>query len=140
MKKRLHKVEDLMSTAVLSLRATDRVSQALREMTLAGVRHMPVVDGSGRLRGIVSSHDVVAVIEKRGDPELGSIMTQNVRTVSPETRADVAAAMMIDGKFNCLPVVGRDGELVGIITATDFLVVAQQALAGSAITRLASEI
>lgn len=140
MSKRPHKhVEDLMSTSLISMRETDRVSVALREMTLAGVRHMPVVDGAGRIVGLVSSTDLVAAVGRKEDPELGAIMTREVRTVRPSTLAEHAVAMMIDHKFNALPVVGENGELVGLLTATDFLVVAYQALTGSPIERETAE-
>ena len=140
MSKRKPLVRDLMSEAVITLRATDRVSQALREMTLGSVRHIPVVDVHGRLVGLVSSHDLVAAVERAGDPPLDSLMTKDLVTVGPDTPAATAVGDMIDHKRNCLPVVGKDGELLGILTATDFLVVAQQALSGAPIERLAHEL
>jgi CBS domain-containing protein len=86
-------VEQIMSKAVLSMRESDLVSQVVREMSLAAVRHMPVVDGHGRLVGIVSSHDVVGAIERGGDPSVRSIMTKQVLSVTPETPADAAVAL-----------------------------------------------
>lgn len=128
-----------MSTSLISMRETDRVSVALREMTLAAVRHMPVVDGASRIVGLVSSTDLVAAVGRKEDPELGAIMTREVRTVRSDTPAEHAVALMIDHKFNALPVVGERGELIGLLTATDFLVVAYQALTGSPIERESAE-
>lgn len=128
-----------MSTSLLSMRETDHVSAALREMALAAIRHLPVVDGAGRLVGLVSSTDLVAAVGHRGDQELGAVMTRELRTVRPHTPAEHAVALMIDHKFNAVPVVGEGGELVGLLTATDFLVVAYQALTGAPIEREAAE-
>ncbi len=139
-KKPLHKtVGDLMSTVLVSLRETDRVSTAAREMTLSAIRHLPVVDEKGHLVGLVSSTDVVAAVGHKSDPEIGTIMARDLYTVRRDSPAERAAATMIDQKLNALPVVGAGGELIGIITATDFLVVAYQALTGAPIERVADE-
>lgn len=139
-KKPLHKtVGELMSTVLVSLRAGDRVSTAAREMTLSAIRHLPVVDEKGHLVGLLSSTDVVAAVGHKSDPEVGTIMARDLYTVKRDSPAERAAATMIDQKLNALPVVGASGELIGIITATDFLVVAYQALTGAPIERVADE-
>jgi CBS domain-containing protein len=52
------KVEALMSSPIVSARSTDSVESALARMTLAKIRHLPVI-GQGRLQGIVSIGDLV---------------------------------------------------------------------------------
>ena len=47
-----------MSSRVISCRSDDRIDAALVAMTLAKIRHLPVVD-DGQLRGIVSIGDLV---------------------------------------------------------------------------------
>lgn len=140
MTKRKHTVREFMSTSVIFLRERDHLSQALREMTLAAVRHLPIVDEHRKLVGLVSSHDLVAAVEREGDATLAGLMTREVATTTPDAPAVDAVGMMIDQKFSCLPVVSKTGELVGILTATDFLVVAQQALQGAPLERLPSEV
>jgi CBS domain-containing protein len=51
-------VQQVMSSPVISCRSSDRVDAVLGAMTLARIRHMPVIDG-GSLRGIVSIGDLV---------------------------------------------------------------------------------
>jgi CBS domain-containing protein len=51
-------VEKLMTSPVVTCRLNDRVETALGAMTMAKIRHLPVVDG-GRLVGIVSIGDLV---------------------------------------------------------------------------------
>jgi CBS domain-containing protein len=51
-------VEKLMSTPVVTCRLSDSVETALAAMTLAKIRHLPVVN-DGRLVGIVSIGDLV---------------------------------------------------------------------------------
>ena len=47
--------------------------------------------------------------------------------------------MLIGFKINALPVVNEKGDVIGIITATDFLVVAHQALMGEKLVRTPEE-
>jgi CBS domain-containing protein len=51
-------VEKLMSSPIISCRSNDRIDAALAAMTLARVRHLPVIDDS-QLKGIVSIGDLV---------------------------------------------------------------------------------
>ena len=51
-------VQQLMSSRVITCRSSDRIDAALAAMTLAKIRHLPVVD-DGELRGIVSIGDLV---------------------------------------------------------------------------------
>jgi CBS domain-containing protein len=51
-------VHQLMSSSIINCRSSDRIDAALAAMTLAKVRHLPVID-DGRLRGIVSIGDLV---------------------------------------------------------------------------------
>jgi CBS domain-containing protein len=51
-------VEKLMSAPVVTCRPSDRVETAMAAMTMAKIRHLPVIDG-GRLAGIVSIGDLV---------------------------------------------------------------------------------
>ena len=59
-----------------------------------------------------------------------SIMTRRVRTVGEDAPAAEAVAILIESKIGCLPVEGDDGQLVGLITETDFLRIAGRVLSG----------
>jgi CBS domain-containing protein len=51
-------VQQLMSSSIISCHSSDRIDAALLAMTLAKVRHLPVID-DGELRGIISIGDLV---------------------------------------------------------------------------------
>ena len=53
-----HEVRELMTSPIISCRSSDRIDAALATMTLARIRHLPVID-TGELRGIVSIGDLV---------------------------------------------------------------------------------
>src|SRR5262249_18262471 len=49
------------------------------------------------------------------------IMTRNVISVQPETTISEAAHLMLQHRISGLPVVDRDGHVVGVVTEGDFL-------------------
>ena len=51
-------VEQLMSRPIRTCRSSDRIDAVLGTMTIARIRHLPVIDGN-ELKGIVSSGDLV---------------------------------------------------------------------------------
>ncbi|MCC6552786.1 MAG: CBS domain-containing protein [Polyangiaceae bacterium] len=137
-RKNKHVVEDFMSSAVISLKETDTLRNAEFEMNVAEIRHIPVVDKGNHVVGVVSQRDVLRAVGKAvpGAPlPVAEVMSRNVETVRPTTPAHEAAAIMMERKIGCLPVVGEDEQLVGIITETDFLHVAEQALRGAGFSR-----
>lgn len=52
------RVQDLMSSPIVSCRSSDRIDAALATMTVGRIRHLPVID-AGTLKGIVSIGDLV---------------------------------------------------------------------------------
>ncbi len=114
-------VADLMTSQLRCLRETDSLADAMAAMQELFVRHIPVVDDQGQLVGLVSQRDLLS-LEHKKEPvtPLREIMRTGVTTAAPDTPLRAAAETMIYNKFGCLPVV-QDGELVGIITETDFL-------------------
>lgn len=126
------RVEEVMTMGVIALRETDTAQQANEEMKRAGIRHLPVVGHGRRVIGIVSSRDLLAAMALPGGEEtkLSEMMNRTVYIVRPETPAYRAVELMIDRKIGALPVLGDNDEMIGIVTETDFLGVAHNALHG----------
>jgi acetoin utilization protein AcuB len=100
-----------------------------------GVRHLPVVDKSDVLVGIVTDRDIrqaspsdatlLSVQELNyllGKLKVSSFMTPKAKliTITPDTIIEEAVQLMHDNKIGCLPVV-ENGKLYGIFTETDAL-------------------
>jgi CBS domain-containing membrane protein len=137
------KVRDLMSRDVITLSLGEDLSLAEELMRLGRVRHLPVVDESGGLVGLVTHRDLLkaqvstmaslsAAEDKRIKRSIrpGAIMSRDVMTVSSGDPALKAARLMRDEKIGCLPVVDRS-QLVGIITEADFLDLVIRVLQGT---------
>jgi CBS domain-containing membrane protein len=122
-----------MTEGVFAVRPKDDLATVSDLMDEHGVRHIPVVDGEGKLVGLVSHRDLLRNA-LRGQPGLppeleknlllattaGQIMTREPQTAEPEQDIREAAQMMLKHKYGCLPVV-RNGRLAGIITEADFV-------------------
>lgn len=124
-------LDRVMSREVTSVKLGDSIRRAFLDMHVAGVRHLPVVDGTNRVVGIVSSRDLVPAITS-GDVTLTSVeqvMTRGVRTARRSTPAHEAAAIMLAEKIGSLPIVDDEGRLLGIVTESDFLQFAYDVLA-----------
>jgi len=128
---RLRTVEDFMTTAVISLKEDAKIKDAAHEMRGADIRHIPVVDGRFKVLGILSTHDFMRQEAGQDDP-IERIMTRRVHSVRSSTPAY--------DKISALPVVDENDVLIGIVTATDLLVVAKQALEGADMSRTAAEL
>jgi CBS domain-containing protein/nucleotide-binding universal stress UspA family protein len=112
-------VGELMGREPIAVRSTDTLDLASKCMIDAGVRHLPVVDGS-RLVGMLSDRDVQPHIGYLVQTRVNAAMTPNPTTVSPDVAIADAARQMLGRSVRALPVV--DGErLVGIVTSTDIL-------------------
>jgi len=123
------KVESLMTTALVTVRESDSIATADLEMKLGSLRHIPVVDDKGNLMGLLSARDVLAGLAKgKQRVRVGDCMSRQVITVTPDTPVPTAIDLLLENQFGCLPVMGSDGHLMGIVTETDFLRASRQML------------
>jgi CBS-domain-containing membrane protein len=126
-------VAEIMQPSPMTVRADDGLDMIEDLMSLARVRHLPVVDGE-RLVGVVSLRDLLAYSLTRAldfEPrqrrvflksvDVREAMSERLITARPETPQTDAAALMLRHRIGCLPVVDGAGALVGIVTETDLL-------------------
>src|SRR5688500_9001556 len=112
------KVADIMTKETITIVQSEMVSHAEQTMRDRDIRHLPVVDAHGHLIGILSDRDVLRAFEKSRDKavSVAEVMTEDVLTVRPETRACEATALMLDRKVGALPVVDPEMHVIGVVT------------------------
>jgi len=114
-------VEHLMSTDLVTIAPGAPAADAASRMLETGVSSLLVVDGDGRLAGLITATDFVSLV-RRNDPEdetpVEAFMTTDVVTVSPDDSVEELAAPT-DRGYTHLPVVNADSQLVGVVSATD---------------------
>ena len=147
MRRRSMAVRDWMSRRVTTMRPDTRLSEAARLMRARKIRHVPVVEGAGRIVGIVTAHDLrQALFAPAVHEELENlltildglvvrdVMTRGVVSVRAATSIREAARLMHERRLGALPVVERK-RLVGILTETDVLDAFQRVLGAAATSR-----
>ncbi len=112
--------EELIERDVLYVEEHASVSDAERLMHQYSIGGVPVVN-RGRIIGIVSRRDVRAIVSKRGDENIKTIMTKKLVTAPEDITSEKALEIMYTNKVERLPVVNEKGKLIGIITMQDIL-------------------
>ncbi len=124
-------IADVMTRDPVTMSARTSAARALSQLEEVGVRHLPVVDHDKGLVGVISQRDLVAAVRSgEGQTPLSALMQPDVIAVTPDTPAHEAAYLMLHHGYGCIPVIDRDGHLVGIATDADFVRVAYAALGG----------
>jgi CBS domain-containing protein len=110
-----------MSTTLLTVDATETLTEAAAQMNARGVGAALVMNGE-HLSGILTERDVLRAVAT-GPVEgtkVGAWMTHDPDAVGPDERPGHAAAIMIHGGFRHLPVLDGDRP-VGIISIRDLM-------------------
>ena len=127
-------VDEIMSREPVTVRMDDDLHRVKDLFELYRFHHLLVLLGERRLVGVISDRDLlrasspfvgraserpqdVAPLNRR----VHQIMTRNLVVVAPETPVEEAARLMLEKRVSCLPVVGPEGELLGIVTWRDQL-------------------
>src|SRR5262245_58091706 len=90
------KVQDIMRPSFVSVADDAHMGLVESEMRIADVRHIVVVDGHGRLAGILSRGDLVRAQEQGARGPVAEHMTRRVWTVRAGDPAVKAADLMIE--------------------------------------------
>jgi acetoin utilization protein AcuB len=128
------KVKDLMRTHVVTLHVRDMLSVAEDIMSMGRIRHLPVLDGTNCVAGIVTQRDLykasissVLGFARAKEHEwletvkVQDVMTRTVTMIGPEAGVVDAVDKMVTERIGCLPVVDARGKLLGLLTETDCL-------------------
>lgn len=129
------RVQDIMTTDVLTLESDASLHDAKELMTLNNFRHVPVMNEMV-LIGILSQRDLLRAqsssllaqseesrINYEKSVKLDEVCEKEVVTIHPRATLLEAAKYIRRHRLGCLPVVNGD-ELLGIITDSDFVNVA----------------
>jgi CIC family chloride channel protein len=121
------RVEQVMTRDVQTLPTAATVGDAVARFAAGGHSAYPVVDGDGRVVGVVSRGDLVGG-EEPEESTLGELLSGPVAHVGPADTVLAALEQMLEAEVDHLPVVDRH-RLVGVCTRTDVLRARRDALA-----------
>ena len=135
-------VGHIMSEEISTVKTDARVAEVVTLLLERGVRSLPVVDGAGRLVGIITDGDLLqraglatriglqkdlpddqagALLAalRRSSLTAGEIMTEPVISVHSDEAVRTAVARMVKHDLKRLPVINEEGRLMGIVSRID---------------------
>ncbi len=144
---------DIMTTDVITVTPETEIIQAAQLLLDNRINGLPVVDGQGRLVGIVCQSDLIVQqkrirvpslftlldgyislssarhfereVEKIAASQVRQAMTPNPASVLPDTAVEELATLMVEKNYHTLPVVSDD-RLVGVVGKEDLLRIIMQ--------------
>jgi CIC family chloride channel protein len=115
-------VRDAMTKKVITVNTDTCLAEVAKAMTENGIKGMPVVDGTGKLIGVVTLTDILKVDEdQREKKTVGEVMTKELVVIDPNENLYVAFQKMTGNQIGRLPVVdpADNRKLIGLITRGD---------------------
>jgi len=142
-------IKDIMTKDVVTVGIEDTVETCANLLLKHNLSGLPVLDKDGKLVGIVTEGDLIrrasrvegpAVLEVLGgliyldSPKkfiddlkasmgqmAGEIMSKKIITINPEATVEDGATLLVKKKIKRLPVVDKDGNLLGIVSRRDIM-------------------
>jgi CBS domain-containing protein len=133
-------VKDVMTTQVVAVGPGAGFKEMVVKMRRSRASALPVVDGEGRVIGVVSEADMLnkeadldkepetlssllrfGQLEKAAGVTAAELMTKPPVTIGPGAKLAEAARLMRDRRVKRLPVINDTGLLIGIISRADVL-------------------
>lgn len=142
-------IKDIMTSDIVTVREDDTVEKCANLLITHNLSGLPVLDESGKVKGIVTEGDLIrrasrvkgpAALEVLGgifyleSPKkfmddliktMGNsakdIMTKDVITVDPDKTVEEAATLLVQNKIKRLPVIDKEGNLIGIVSRKDIM-------------------
>ena len=143
---------DVMVSPVITARSSATVREVAQILVENHIGAVPVVDNVGKLVGIVSESDLMRRAEAgtehpyswwvhflAGDATIAAdyvkshaakiedIMTSDVVTAMPQTPLHAIATLLEEHRIKRVPIVGEDGNLIGIVSRANLIQVVASA-------------
>lgn len=124
---------ELMTSPVITVSPTNRLQQAVELMATHHLKRLPVVNGNGRLVGLISRVDVLRAIEYHqmvaeteteapaGGATIADMMYKDVPVVGPGATLEEIVQVLEHNRRRRAVVVDADRRVLGIITDGDLL-------------------
>lgn len=117
---------DIMSTEIISVKKGTFMEDALKVLINSKITGLPVVDEEGKMVGVFSDYDVIAQISATNEPKPELFKqpikyTSKIKSIKETAPLSEVIDLIVNGRYRRLPVLNRDGKLVGIITRRDLM-------------------
>jgi CBS domain-containing protein len=116
------RIREIMTSNPSTIEPDKPVAEAARIMKQEDAGVVPVTE-NGRLTGMVTDRDIaIRVVAEGKDPQstaVREVASTDLVTIDPQQDLDEALRLMAQHKVRRLPVVEKDGRLVGVVAQAD---------------------
>ena len=111
-------IKDLISVDATPLKPTDTAEHALGLLMETRVRHLPVVNGKGKLVGVISEDQL---LEMASGPEarIDTMLGPKPVTAEPDTHLFDVTKTMVEHDLTTLPIAESGGKYIGLVKRHD---------------------
>jgi IMP dehydrogenase len=120
---RVKKTESFVVDHPITMTEQQTVGEVRRIVEETGTGGILILDGQGKLVGIVSTRDLL--FEGDDNKPVSEIMTREVHSAAPGTSLKEAEQLLHKFRVEKLPLVDADGKVAGLITLKDIMKITQ---------------
>jgi CBS domain-containing protein len=117
-----HPVQRIMKESPATCTPFDTLHRAAEILWQSDCGMVPVVEGDGRLVGVITDRDICMASFFRGQPvsaiDVGSTMSKTLYTAGPDDTIEAIVHLMAEKQTRRIPIVDDD-RLVGIVALAD---------------------
>lgn len=122
------KITEIMTANLITVNTIDGLDESYLKMKKNGVRHLPVIDFSSKVVGIISDRDFQRAMRSyeskatdfNPDEKVRDYMTSSLIEVSYDAELLLVVQKMIDQKVSAI-LISKNQTSIGIITNEDLL-------------------
>jgi CBS domain-containing protein len=121
------KAEEVMTKKLITAKRRTSISKIAETMAKKDISSVIIVDGEGKLDGIVTKSDITAWYgAKRGTYKVQEFMTAKTVTVTPSQSVFLVASLMAEHAISRVVVVAdKENKPAGIITEADMTIMSR---------------
>jgi len=119
------KVKDVMMGTPHYCQLENNVGTATELMWKANCGFLPVQSADGKVIGVITDRDICIALGTRNCPagkvSVGEVMSGQLHSCAPDDDIHAALQTMREAKIRRLPVMAKNGTLVGVLSMDDIL-------------------
>jgi CBS domain-containing protein len=119
----MFKIKDIMCKKVVTVKEHTSIFDAIKLLENRHVGSTVVIDDENCCIGIFTERDAIRAIAQKINLEdpLNKVMSTHVATIGFESSFDDAKALLLSHRIRHLPVVDKEGKLIGLFSFRAFV-------------------
>ncbi len=110
-------VSDAAVTRFETLSPASTIEDAVERLLRTSQHDFPIVDGAGRMRGVVTRTDMIRALREQGpDTPVLDVMRRDIPVLADGQPLEEALRIMQSGGLPAVGIVDPDGRLLGLVT------------------------